>query len=182
MGTYTLLTGNDGQYYFNLKAGNNEIILQSEGYKQIQGAINGIESVQQNSSNNANYEKRTSKIGEPYFVLKAGNGQVIGTSEMYSTHQALDNGIRAVQANGKVKGIDSKPETPITILINNKPYKATSQIMNGEQILELANLNSARYNLYQEGQGKHDQVSPAQYVVLKNGLKFQAIVKDIKFG
>lgn len=42
---YTIFQGNDGQYYFNLKAANNEIILQSEGYRARQGAENGKEAV-----------------------------------------------------------------------------------------------------------------------------------------
>ncbi|MDE1186167.1 MAG: YegP family protein [Pantoea sp.] len=35
-----------------------------------------------------------------YFVLKASNGETIATSEMYSTKQAAQNGIRSVQQNG----------------------------------------------------------------------------------
>ena len=42
---YTLFQGKDRQYYFNLKAANNQIILQSEGYASKQGALNGIASV-----------------------------------------------------------------------------------------------------------------------------------------
>jgi uncharacterized protein YegP (UPF0339 family) len=36
---------------------------------------------------------------EPYFVLKAANGQIIGTSEMYSSAAALETGIASVKAN-----------------------------------------------------------------------------------
>jgi len=36
----------NNQFYFNLKAGNHETILQSEGYTTKASAINGIESVQ----------------------------------------------------------------------------------------------------------------------------------------
>lgn len=37
---------------------------------------------------------------EYYFVLKANNGEIIATSEMYSSKQAAEAGIRSVQANG----------------------------------------------------------------------------------
>ena len=37
--------------------------------------------------------------GEFQFNLKAGNGQVIGKSEMYSGDAARDNGIRSVMEN-----------------------------------------------------------------------------------
>jgi len=37
---------------------------------------------------------------EYYFVLKADNNEVIATSEMYSSKQAAQRGIAAVQNNG----------------------------------------------------------------------------------
>ncbi len=49
MGYYTLFKGKDGQFYWNLKAANHEIICQSEGYTSKQGAEKGIESVRQNA-------------------------------------------------------------------------------------------------------------------------------------
>ena len=39
------------------------------------------------------------------FNLKAGNGEVIGTSEVYNSRQSLDNGIASVQKNA--------PEAPV---------------------------------------------------------------------
>ena len=45
------------------------------------------------------YERKEAKNGAPYFNLKAGNGQVIGTSEMYSSEAARDNGIESVKKN-----------------------------------------------------------------------------------
>lgn len=35
-----------------------------------------------------------------YFVLKAGNHEIIATSEMYYTKGGAENGIRSVQING----------------------------------------------------------------------------------
>ena len=60
---------------------------------------NGIESVRKNAADAARFEKRTSSRGEPYFVLKAGNGQEIGRSETYSSDAACQNGIESVAAN-----------------------------------------------------------------------------------
>ena len=39
------------------------------------------------------------KDGSPYFNLKSSNGQVIGTSEMYSSTSAMENGIVSVKNN-----------------------------------------------------------------------------------
>jgi uncharacterized protein YegP (UPF0339 family) len=45
-------------------------------------------------------EKGTLLTQPYYFVLKASNGKVIATSEMYSTKQSAKEGIRSVQENG----------------------------------------------------------------------------------
>ncbi|WP_339805725.1 YegP family protein [uncultured Marinobacter sp.] len=97
---YELFRGSNSQHYFRLKAGNGEIILQSEGYVNRAGAENGVESVRQHSPFDRFYERKTSSAGEPYFVLKASNGQTIGKSQMYSSNGARDTGIESVKANG----------------------------------------------------------------------------------
>ena len=49
MGTFTVFNGRDGQFYFNLRADNGEIIAASEAYASNQGAENGIDSVRRNA-------------------------------------------------------------------------------------------------------------------------------------
>ncbi len=101
---------NSKEYYFNLSAGNGEIILRSEGYKAKSSAENGIESVRKNSSNDSRFEGKESKNGKFYFNLKASNGQVIGTSEMYDTEAARDNGIQSVMENGPDSPVEDTTE------------------------------------------------------------------------
>jgi len=96
------------EWYFNLKAGNHEIILQSEGYKQRTSAENGIASVQKNSADDARYERKESDKGNYWFLLKATNGQTIGKSEMYTTGAARDKGIESVKKNGPSETIKEK--------------------------------------------------------------------------
>jgi uncharacterized protein len=98
-GKFELKKSNSGQFMFNLKAANGQIILTSELYHEKAGAQKGIESVKKHAGNSANYERKTSKKEEPYFVLKAANGQAIGASEMYTSTAAMEKGIAAVQAN-----------------------------------------------------------------------------------
>lgn len=81
-------------HHCTLKAPNHEVILLSENYVNSHGTRNGIDSVRLNGSNEINYESRISKVNEPYFVLKARNGEIIGTSEMYSSTSARDHGIK----------------------------------------------------------------------------------------
>lgn len=98
-GTFELKKASDGQFYFNLKAGNGQVILKSEMYKARASAENGIESVKKNAPLAERFDKRVSTSGKPYFVLKAANHEVIGTSEMYESEAARDNGIESVVAN-----------------------------------------------------------------------------------
>lgn len=87
----------DGQIYFNLRAPNHEIILTSETYTTLSSAKNGIESVRTHSPQDVSYDRRLSAADEPYFVLRANNHEIIGTSEMYSSLQAREIGIAAVK-------------------------------------------------------------------------------------
>ena len=102
MSQYHLKKATDGQFYFVLKAYNAETILKREMYTTRQGCENGIESVKRNSPNDANYRRLTANNGKYYFNLVAGNNQVIGTSEMYNSTAARDNGIASVKVNGPV--------------------------------------------------------------------------------
>jgi len=98
-GTFELKTAKNGQFFFNLKASNGQVILSSEMYKAKASALNGIESVKKNASDARRYAKLTAKSGKFYFTLRAGNSQVIGNSEMYESEAARDNGIASVTKN-----------------------------------------------------------------------------------
>lgn len=89
----------NNQFHFNLQAGNNQVILSSEMYTTKAAAIKGIGSVQLNAPHDNRYDRRHSKKQEPYFVLKAANGEIIGQSEMYSSTTAMENGISSVKTN-----------------------------------------------------------------------------------
>jgi hypothetical protein len=99
--TYDLKHGANGEKYrFNLKAANGEVVLVSESYESKESALNCIESVKENARIDERFERKNSKRSEPYFVLKAANGQIIGISEMYSSEAACENGIASVKKNG----------------------------------------------------------------------------------
>ncbi|QER38784.1 DUF1508 domain-containing protein [Acinetobacter suaedae] len=104
-GWFEVSQASDGQYRFVLKAGNGEVILTSELYKAKASAMNGIASVQKNSSDEARYERLTSKNDKPYFNLKAANHQIIGTSQLYASEQSRDKGIESVKNNGSSETI-----------------------------------------------------------------------------
>jgi len=98
-GKFEIKQSANGKFHFNLKAGNGQIILSSEMYESKSACENGIESVKKNAADEKRFEKRESKNGDPYFIIKAGNGQEIGRSEMYSSDAACQNGIDSVAKN-----------------------------------------------------------------------------------
>ena len=98
-GKFEIYKDNRNEYRFRLKASNGEIILRSEGYTKKSNCQNGILSVKTHAPDNTMYERGVSKNGSPYFNLKASNGQVIGTSETYSSSGAMETGIASVKAN-----------------------------------------------------------------------------------
>jgi len=98
-GYFELKSAAGGQFMFNLKAGNHEVILTSERYADKGGATNGIESVRKNATDDTKYERKVAVDKSPYFVLKAANGQTIGKSEMYSSTSAMEGGIASVKSN-----------------------------------------------------------------------------------
>lgn len=99
MGKFVVSTRKNGEFQFNLKAGNGQVILASEGYSAKASCMNGIESVKKNSADESRFEINTSKNGKFYFNLKSSNGQIIGSSEMYESDAAMKNGISSVMKN-----------------------------------------------------------------------------------
>jgi uncharacterized protein YegP (UPF0339 family) len=90
--------GFDGKYYFHVMANNGQNVLRSEGYASLASADAGVDSLLANGTDAHNYAFETASTGETYFNVKAGNGETIGTSELYSTKGNAERGARTVRA------------------------------------------------------------------------------------
>ena len=97
---FQLKKAKNGKVYFNLRATNGEIILTSQMYASKATAKKGIAAVQTNAADTAQYDVKQNRTGKYYFVLKAKNHLVIGTSESYSSEAAMKNGLKSVSKNG----------------------------------------------------------------------------------
>ncbi len=112
-----------GNYMFNLKAGNGQVIATSESYASLDACEKGIESVKKNSQAaiedqtvadfdkvaHPKYEVYNDKAGEVRFRLKAANGQIIATGESYKSKASCLKGIASIKNNApdaKVVQID----------------------------------------------------------------------------
>ncbi len=108
MGKFIIKKRKNDEFQFTLVAGNGQTILTSEGYNNKGGCNNGIESVRTNSQDDSKYDRKTSTNGKAYFNLKAANGQIIGTSELYESEAGLENGIASVKTNAKIATVEDQ--------------------------------------------------------------------------
>ncbi|MFN0213845.1 MAG: YegP family protein [Saprospiraceae bacterium] len=99
MGKFVISQRKSGEFQFNLKSGNGQVILSSESYSAKPSCLNGIESVRKNSADDARFERKESSNGKYYFNLKSSNGQVVGSSQMYESAASCENGIESVKSN-----------------------------------------------------------------------------------
>jgi uncharacterized protein YegP (UPF0339 family) len=107
-GKFEVYKDKRGEFRFRLKASNGQNILASEGYTSKSSCMNGIESVKKNAADESRFEKKETKAGKHMFNLKAGNHQVIGTSESYETVASRDNGIASVMKNAPDAKLDDQ--------------------------------------------------------------------------
>lgn len=113
MGKYVVKKTNTG-FKFDLKAGNGEIIANSEVYKSKASCLNGIKSVKVNAPvaavedqtaegfevcKNPKFEIYVDKADEFRFRLKAKNGQIIATGEGYKAKKSCLNGVESIRKN-----------------------------------------------------------------------------------
>ncbi|MFN8285834.1 MAG: YegP family protein [Chitinophagales bacterium] len=108
MGKFVVAKRTNGEFQFKLNADNGQTILVSEGYATRAACDNGVESVKKNAPDDSRYERKTSTNNKYYFNLKAGNGQIIGTSEMYESEAGRENGIESVKKNAPDAKIDDQ--------------------------------------------------------------------------
>lgn len=106
MAKFEITKRTNGEFQFNLKAGNGQIILTSEGYTTKTACENGIQSVKNNAPTDSRYERKTSSNDKFFFNLKATNGQIIGTSQMYTSEQGRENGIDSVKTNAPIATVE----------------------------------------------------------------------------
>ena len=120
-GKFIITTTKNGEFTFNLKAGNGEIILTaSETYTSMSACENGINSVKKNalaavedqtreeSVSNPKYELYQDKADEFRFRMKAANGQNIGKSEGYKAKASAKKGIASIGKNA--------PDAPVVVV------------------------------------------------------------------
>ncbi len=121
---YEIFRGKDDDFYFRLRARNGEVILASEGYGSKQGAKNGIRATRNLvDESGANFERAESENGQYFFRLVAGNNEIVGISELFTTPANRDACIHSVIAVA-----DSAPveDTTVSTFIELPPLFSTA--------------------------------------------------------
>lgn len=107
-----VLRANGTEYWFCLKSPNDETILTGTRYTSKASALQAIEDTRVNATFETRYQRRLSSAEEPYFVLRAANNEVLGTSEVYSSSLARDDGIALVKASAPTARIEDQTISP----------------------------------------------------------------------
>ncbi len=175
-GRFETFVGANGDTYFHLLAGNGEKVLASQGYNSPSSAAAGIDSVQANGVNAERYEIREARDGSSYFVLKAGNGAIIGLSEMYVSKANAERAILSVQKVVKAttletpapltagrfevfKGLDAKNYFHLRakngeIVLQSQGYSSNAKATAGVASVQSNGLVAARYTVLNAVDGR----------------------------
>ena len=127
MGKFVIRNTNTG-VKFDLKATNGQVIATSEVYASKESCKKGIASVAANApiaavedqtvegyaaEKHPKFEIYKDKAEEFRFRLKAKNGQVIATSEGYSSHANCVNGVESVKKNAEIAHLEDQTVEPV---------------------------------------------------------------------
>lgn len=94
----TILKDAASEYRFRIVSSNNEIVAaSSEGYNALAGCFNGLVSTIQNIQNPAMIKRKIDRSDAPFYTINAPNGRILTKSESFSSKQAMEKGLAALQ-------------------------------------------------------------------------------------
>ena len=99
-GYFQIKKAERGAFSFTLKAGNHEVILSSVVHRSESDLRAAIDQVRVHSQRAERFKRLVAKDNSPYFTLTDEHGHVLGSSEMYSSALAMEQGIKSVMSNG----------------------------------------------------------------------------------
>jgi hypothetical protein len=170
--------GLDGRYYFNLVAGNGQNVLRSQGYTRLASAQGGVSSVLTNGYDKRNFDIKQASNGDWYFNLKAGNGEIIGTSELYASKTNAERGAVTVRALVRLilqpssqpapreqrfeifKGEDKKTYFRLRagngeIMLSSQGYTAASSAKTGIESVKANGTDASNFEVFETADGQY---------------------------
>ncbi|GAL83200.1 hypothetical protein MYP_426 [Sporocytophaga myxococcoides] len=87
----------NNQFNYRLKSTTGKVILSGQGYISQEACRKGIEQVKASAPYDSRYERKNSlNNNQYYFILRSANGDSLGRSEMYYSHEAREEAIDEV--------------------------------------------------------------------------------------
>ena len=148
---YRVKQARNGEFYFNVVARNGETLSSSEMYATKSSAERGaksartmVQKLSQPAPTPAPKKQRfelfrsTTGTGKTYFRLRAANGEVVLSSQAYTTKAAAQSGIESVRENGvvserfdRIDGEDGQVRIRLVanngaVIANGEPYASKS--------------------------------------------------------
>lgn len=87
-------------YFFTLNAANGDTLLTSELYTTKGGAEYALVIVRKHTEINTSYQRKVAISGALFFTLQPVSGELLATSEMFSSIAARERAIRSALRNG----------------------------------------------------------------------------------
>ena len=113
-------------FHFNYSSPTGEIIFVSENYTSKASALNGIESVRENSQDESNYDLRESTDEKFYFVIIAQNNEIIGRSVLkWESNKERDKAIKSMMVHAHKAKLDDQTAKSDS-KVSAAPSKSTS--------------------------------------------------------
>lgn len=137
--------GLDGRHYFNVMAENGENVLRSQAYTTLASAQKGVASVTENGNDKRNFTVLEASNGDYYFNLKAANGEVIGTSELYASKSSAERGARTVRSLVRLAQQEAKTQAA--------PRRERFELFTGEDSKSYFRLRSGNGEILLGSQG-----------------------------
>ncbi len=116
-GKFEVYKDNVGEFRFRLLSASGNNIMVSESYKEKRSAYNGIASIKKNCQLPERFFRHQTKDAKLYFVLKAGNHEIIGKSQNFHTDDACEAGIvefRNIAVAAEIDDLTKRRKNPIT--------------------------------------------------------------------
>lgn len=84
----------DGSFQFCIKTENNQILLTSVRVNSMEKVEEMINELNRSGGKQLRFERKTNHKGKFFFNIKNEGGQLMATSECYSSEAGMENGIK----------------------------------------------------------------------------------------
>lgn len=105
VGEFRVSKSGEGVYYWNLRAGGGQRLLQSEVFALQGHAIGAVDACREHCLIAERYVRRQTNGGQQYFTLHDAAGGLLGVSQMHGSAQAREVAIAGCKLHGPTASV-----------------------------------------------------------------------------